>query len=563
MFEHDENRDVSIDILVDRYVSGALSEQDAEMLLAFLESGDYPELPRRIRDNFESDVLIRQHASAHKPVRDLILKIPDVDFPPHIPEQPGRSRNYFVFAGCLLFALGLISLVVAHLTNYTHWQHRLQIVEVEQETLAEMEKTSSTLAVVAYVSAPCWSENGTPVQVDDLVKPGPFRLESGIVVLRFLSGASLVIEGPAELELKTAMSVFCLKGRLKIEVPPQATGFSIETPHTCFVDLGTSFDLDVTEDTSSIHVVKGEVAVGDLSATSPKILEGESVSIAKSGRVMPLSRGSSTNNTDLWNRLEPQQTDHEYEAWKKAGIALNRDPHLLVHFDFEQEPDPWGYLQNVSESERAPRHCGVLVGAMYGQGRWPQKGGVELRKVSDRIRLELPGDHASLSVALWLRVDALQYRYSSLVHSDAFMPGECHWFITRDGFLTFAVQGDDHVIHDRFVTSAPFLKPEMFGRWISLAVVLDGEKNTLRYYFNGKCVEEFPTRRGLTVRIGAAEIGSWNSRGHFNYEPSYQNVLRNLCGCIDEFLLLDRVLTPGEIRKFHRAGSPESDKPPR
>lgn len=524
------------DYLVERYVSGEISEREAEQLLPQLEAD--ASVAKKIRENLLANLLLRRFADSKKMTRETLLR----------PVGPKMSRRWFAaFVSSTLLLLVVIGVLSYHLFDLSRLRtiHAVPVPVVEKEP----EKTSDTLAVIVSMQDPVW-EKGRSYQPDSMLTPGPFRLRSGVVVLRFFSGASVFVEGPADLDLLSSFHLVCRYGRLQAEVPPQAVGFSIETPQTRIIDKGTSFVLDVSQDASKVHVKKGEIELHGSQGRPKSVKEGETFMVSSAGTMETLPFTFNFERPDFRKDENDSCLESKYLRWKETRQAVDSDPALLIHYDFEQESDPWGYLPNLAQARRGIRYDAVVVGGTPGPGRWPNKKGLELRRVSDRIRFDLPGDHSSLSLAVSIRIDALPQKYGSLLHSDDFIPGEIHWFVNRDGCLEFAVQGVDRVVHDRFV-SPRVLPPEQFGRWCTIVVVLDGTSRTFRYYFNGDEVAVFSVRKGLTVRLGSAEIGNWNSKGHFSHSPAYANVLRNLCGCIDEFLVLDRALTPDEVRRFH------------
>lgn len=536
----------STDYLVERYVSGTISEREAEQLLPRLEAD--ASVAKRIRENLLADLLLRRFTDSKKTTRETLLR----------PVSPKISRRLFVaFASSTLLLLSAIGVLSHHLLDLSRRTtiHAASACAFEKEP----EKTSDALAVIVSMQDPVW-EKGRPYHADSMLTPGPFRLQAGAVVLRFFSGASVFVEGPADLDLISSFHLICRRGRLQAEVPPQAVGFSIETPQTRIIDRGTSFVLDVSRNASKVHVKKGEIELHGAQGRPKSVKEGETFMISSAGTMEALPTAFEFGRPDFRRDGDDLCLASKYLRWKETRQIVDADPALLIRYDFEQESDLLGCLPNQAQARRGIRYDGVIVGGTPGPGRWPNKKGLELRRVSDRIRFDLPGDHSSLSLAVSIRIDALPQKYGSLVHSDDFLPGEVHWFVNRDGRLEFAVQGADHVVHDRFV-SPRVLPPERFGRWCTIAAVLDGASRTFRYYFNGDEVAVFNVRKGLTVRLGSAEIGNWNSKGHFSHSPAYANVLRNLCGCIDEFLVLDRALTSEEVRLFHEKGPKEESDP--
>ena len=87
-------------------------------------------------------------------------------------------------------------------------------------------------------------------------------LDSGIARIRFRSGAGIVLEGPAELELRSELDARLSSGKLAAYVPDEAIGFTVETPEVRIVDLGTRFGAEVGgSGEADIHVFEGEVDV--------------------------------------------------------------------------------------------------------------------------------------------------------------------------------------------------------------------------------------------------------------------------------------------------------------
>jgi hypothetical protein len=97
--------------------------------------------------------------------------------------------------------------------------------------------------------------------------PARLELKGGLVEIAFDSGAHLLLEGPASLELESAMRVRLLAGRATAEVPVPAHGFTIAARGVEVIDRGTAFGLEVMRDgRSEVEVFSGTVdavLVGD------------------------------------------------------------------------------------------------------------------------------------------------------------------------------------------------------------------------------------------------------------------------------------------------------------
>jgi hypothetical protein len=105
------------------------------------------------------------------------------------------------------------------------------------------------------------------------------ELKAGLAEIAFDSGARLLLEGPAVLELESAMRVRLLAGRATAEVPAPAHGFTIAARGVEVVDRGTAFGLEVMRDgRSEVQVFTGQVdalLVGDAAGQSRTSLHAD------------------------------------------------------------------------------------------------------------------------------------------------------------------------------------------------------------------------------------------------------------------------------------------------
>ncbi|HVJ44850.1 MAG TPA: FecR domain-containing protein, partial [Luteolibacter sp.] len=98
-------------------------------------------------------------------------------------------------------------------------------------------------------------------------------LESGLAEVHFLNGAEIILEGPADLEIRGKNNGFLHRGRVSVRVPEHAVGFTIDSPGGKMVDLGTAFGMNVGEkgDTET-EVFEGKVQVKPRGADSRFVL---------------------------------------------------------------------------------------------------------------------------------------------------------------------------------------------------------------------------------------------------------------------------------------------------
>jgi hypothetical protein len=113
------------------------------------------------------------------------------------------------------------------------------------------------------------------------VMSGQLSLDRGIVRLDFVSGATIVVEGPAQIEVANKMRVVLLRGVVTARISESAIGFVVDTETAHVVDLGTAFGVSVGDDgTTDVCVFEGEVTVNRQGSTSSQptlVREGQAV----------------------------------------------------------------------------------------------------------------------------------------------------------------------------------------------------------------------------------------------------------------------------------------------
>ena len=86
------------------------------------------------------------------------------------------------------------------------------------------------------------------------------ELEKGVAEITFDSGAQLLLQGPAALEVASPWEAVLRHGTLRASVPAEAVGFHILHPSVDVVDLGTEFSMTADESGhADVYVIKGAV----------------------------------------------------------------------------------------------------------------------------------------------------------------------------------------------------------------------------------------------------------------------------------------------------------------
>jgi hypothetical protein len=239
------------------------------------------------------------------------------------------------------------------------------------------------------------------------------------------------------------------------------------------------------------------------------------------------------------------------KQWRDASAALRRDPTLRVYYPFEPEPGGGRTLRDQANGRRAPVD-GAIVGCAWAEGRWPGKQGLEFKRVSDRVRLHVPGEFDALTLMAWVRVDALPNRFHSLLMTDSWEEAAPHWHVSHDGKLELGVQGPQRKNGAHYYSPVVF-PPDRLGQWTHLAVTYDREAGQVTHYVDGQPVSQEALKLDVALRLGNAEVGNWNLAARRHNHP-----VRYFSGCIDEFLLFARALDEQEVARLYEQGRPPS-----
>jgi len=539
-----------LDILLIEWEDGTLDRQRHDRLLEILRS----------------DEAARAHYLRTQTIQAALKLGGDAGFfaLPHESAAVRRAPETPLFRHRRLIAVA--SLLVCVLTGRL-FQLEFQPDQIPSETLtsqnssarnASQEARSQGVAVITRLVDVVWNRDQKKLHAGDALKTGRLAIEAGYIQLEFFCGATVILEGPAELEVQSAMLARVKSGRLRVQVPPAARGFALQVADMTVVDLGTEFGLSVSAHGANVQVFDGEVELRQPESGVRLLTAGQGLLRTNEGsfqetEVTPVDF---LDIGGLETRAQNQQTTR-YQRWKDWSRTLLRDPRLVVWYSFEQNS-----FRNRTLSSRVDpqnrKHDGAIVGARRVPGRWPEKSGLEFKRPGDRVRVNIPGKYASLSFACWVRIDSLDRWFNSLFLTDNYNQGEPHWQILDTGQLYFSVRPTERGTAgpgDYKALSPAFWKPSMSGRWLHLATVYSLETGTITHYLDGQILSQdsVPERQIVaTTRIGTATIGNWD----VPTRPDSSFAVRNLNGSIDEFLLFSGALQAHEISEMYDNGKP-------
>lgn len=522
-------------LLAQKFLEHELSEAEAAELLDFVT--EEPEAGIQMLDQLKVHELLREAARAEQvtPV-----------FTESIGSQGKKKWPTLLATG--VAAAAMVALGINLNRSPPEDSTPAGFTERQVQTIPpQVEQMTKAVAVLGETFNALWAV-GSPTTSSPL-NPGILELRSGMARIDFFSGARVLLTGPGVFELVSMNRAICHRGRLTAEVPSQARGFVIVTPDGLVRDLGTAFGLEVEAQGTAVHVLDGEVEIDD--GGPQRFSSGEGVRLVNGRTTERFAAAPGGFTFSMSAIVSPRDAlARRIEGWTASGIATNEDPHLLARFDFQGFTSPAFLLRNTAAKNLVTD--GSIINCPVAEGRWPGKGGLQFRSLSDRVRIEVPGEFHSLTYTVWVSVHSLANRFNSLLMTEGFELGGVHWQVVDNGAVRLGICADPNLLRKPSnYDSPPLLGPERFGQWLHLAVVVDGGTKAVRHYLNGKLVAEHQANDLPPLTLGAMCLGNWT-------EPFGELPIRNFSGIIDELTIHDRPLKAAEIGAMFAAGCPSS-----
>lgn len=139
-----------------------------------------------------------------------------------------------------------------------------------------------------------WDDQDHRVERGDDLRAGTMKLKKGYAEITFDCGAEVIVEGPAEIELEKVDQMRINYGRLYATVPSQALGFTISSPNTKIIDLGTEFGVEVgLWGATQLHVMRGRTILISGTNTGVKtkyeVSQGQAKKVSANGTIQDVS----------------------------------------------------------------------------------------------------------------------------------------------------------------------------------------------------------------------------------------------------------------------------------
>ena len=393
------------------------------------------------------------------------------------------------------------------------------------------------------------------------------QFDEGVAEIDFFCGATLIVEGPATLDVESDWSVRVIKGRLRASVPPAARGFVVKAADSEIIDLGTEFALEVEAENARVEVLDGEVELRGGEYDGHHLVTGQRQWLKGTARPAAFEGLSTVNDVQ---RRRDDAAAQRFAEWKEHSRKLHTDARLIAYYPIaDAQVDR--VVRNAASTGNA--FDGLLIGPVdRAIGRFgAASAGLEFDRPGARVRTRIDGEFHAFTFACWVRIDSLEHRYNSLFMGDGYENGEPHWQIRNDGRLMFSVMVDDtkdvqffnrneqQIVRDaglhRVYYTEPIWDISKSGQWFHIAAVYDPIGRRVGQYVNGEqlssesIVDQFHI---TTLRIGPAEIGNWGQP--FRTSPWF--AVRNLNGTIDELAIFNAALTSEEVYNLYDQGKP-------
>ncbi len=421
------------------------------------------------------------------------------------------------------------------------------------------------VASLGYTVDAVWGPSSPKKEVGEDLRKGSYYLERGLAQVVFDNGVRATLEGPAIFDLHSCSAMELISGKLVANVNRDGAGFSVKTPSTKVLDLGTEFGVNVDEVTgnSDVHVFEGEVMLYPRNTVKKiSILQGKAKRVALSGQDKDIANNqyAFVRQQEFNAKVKAQQGD-SYHRWLAYSYRLRRDRSLVAYYTFESVSRSHMVLENMAASTEG-RLNGFLESmaneapATQAEGRWPQKEALKFdRQKKQFIRVSTDPAFCisgSLTVAAWIKCDDLSRMGIIVSNRDEgkvnYQMG-CFGKFEQGGLSTQSIQFIRYnKLYDQEYSVSWRDNFEFTNKWMLVAVTHDNK--IARFYLNGQLVGEKPHDYYAEPVLADLYIGTPPNVGGQNYDFQMFN------GLMGELAIFKKVLSDIEIREMYIAGQP-------
>ncbi|MGB7324863.1 MAG: FecR domain-containing protein, partial [Rubripirellula sp.] len=336
------------DELIDRFLDGDASEDEAALIVEWLESSaNLPRFAQRAELHADLRRLLRRKGIQDSAIETCEpMALAAVSEQQTKPATKAASSRALTKLACVAFATAVCLLIA-------FW---LRLHEA-QPTLLDTQLAT----IVSEVDALLIHGESSWERTD--LEMGDYQLRRGLLHLQFDGGVMVYVEAPAEFNVVSGKHFVLQHGRLSASVPPEGIGFTVDTPEAEVVDFGTEFSVDVEIGASEVHVFDGLVRVNP--GTSNRRGPSKSVDLQASQAVRITS--GATKLEDISIATDRFIRSFDEPRFNYALFVNQLSPLAFYRMAIRDEglvSEPSGYPGVVltGEGKRPPHGKGVFAG---------------------------------------------------------------------------------------------------------------------------------------------------------------------------------------------------------
>lgn len=338
------------------------------------------------------------------------------------------------------------------------------------------------------------------------------RLASGVAEIGFHRGATVILQGPAELELVTSGSARLLSGRMVARAPDGAHGFTVEAGGMDIVDLGTEFGVLTSNGSAEVQVFEGVVEAGVKGAA----LEAR----------QRLGIGEAARLEDGKSAVEPMTFSPQ--GYMRAMVNELDDPRLergmVAWWKFDETNG------TIAKDSTGNGHDGVLHNLSFEKAGCAGKFGHALNFSGEDTFVAVPFHDFNLNemtLQAWIKPGDHQNGDAQIISQG----GGFGLAVPSNTFMKYYFWDRDAVMAYRF-------EPD---HWYHLVATYDGRERV--FYVNG-------------VRIGTFASGPLRAcREELHIGALFNHRVAFFHGVIDDLRVYDRALSGDEVRRLCLRGT--------
>jgi hypothetical protein len=408
----------------------------------------------------------------------------------------------------------------------------------------------------------------------------PRSLTSGYVELNSADGLAVVIQGPATFTVQRPGVILLDSGKLTATVGPKAHGFTVNTPATSIVDLGTEFGVNVSpEGETDVETFRGTVSLTPSAvpgaSSSPKLLTaGFARHFSPAGQItdIPIDKTDFVRTTEF-DSWKAHSAESSYRRWQAFSERLRHDTDLVAYYTFDNTSPTGNRLPNLS-GEGSPLD-GVLGGddlteaPAWTAGRWPQKGALEFAPDSHE-RVEIPSEIGGpldfsreneeavpFTICLWICGDGAEPSSSSILAKGVGYAEQIAIENDAGSSLRAWVRDSSAGNQDVNPNDVNCHSP-LYAAWQYLVLAYDPHHSELKLYRNGVVIaSRNDVPHCLLKTAEPLVIGGREGDRHSPNADGSPGRFTSMVGRIDELAIYKRTLSAEQIREIYLAEKPD------